>query len=79
MYLLLLVFGAVLGVAGAVLTIAGVSLRDGSVDAGILTPGTVATVGGVLLIGLGLDYELYSGSSKCWRHGRCRGRCRYRI
>ena len=36
MYLLLLVFGAVLGVAGAVLTIAGVSLRDGSVDAGIL-------------------------------------------
>lgn len=45
MYLLLLVFGAVLGVAGAVLTIAGVSLRDGSVDAGILTPGIVATVG----------------------------------
>src|SRR5215469_16228173 len=53
MCLLLLVFGAVLGVAGAVLTIAGVSLRDGSVDAGILTPGIVATVGGVLLIGLG--------------------------
>jgi hypothetical protein len=53
MYLLLLVFGAVLGVAGVVLTIAGVSLRDGSVDAGILTPGIVATVGGVLLIGLG--------------------------
>lgn len=44
MYLLLLVFGAVL------------SLRDGSVDAGILTPGIVVTVGGVLLIGLGLDY-----------------------
>src|SRR6516165_128274 len=43
MCLLLLVFGAVLGVAGAVLTIAGVSLRDGSVDAGILTPGIVAT------------------------------------
>jgi hypothetical protein len=53
MCLLLLVFGAVLGVAGAVLTIAGVSLRDGSVDAGILTPGILATVGGVLLIGLG--------------------------
>src|SRR5262249_17377890 len=53
MYLLLLVFGALLGVAGVVLTIAGVSLRDGSVDAGILTPGIVATVGGVLLIGLG--------------------------
>ena len=41
MYLLLLVFGAVL------------SLRDGSVDAGMLTPGIVVTVGGVLLIGLG--------------------------
>jgi hypothetical protein len=53
MYLLLLVFGAVLGVAGVLLTIAGVSLRDGSIDAGILTPGIVATVGGVLLIGLG--------------------------
>jgi hypothetical protein len=53
MYLLLFIFGAVLGVAGAVLTIAGVSLRDGTVDAGILTPGVVATVGGVLLIGFG--------------------------
>jgi hypothetical protein len=53
MYLFLLVFGTVLGLAGVVLATAGVSLRDGSFDPAILTPGIVATVGGVLLIGLG--------------------------
>jgi hypothetical protein len=54
MYLLLLVFGAVLGAAGVVLALSGVSLRDGTFDAAILTPGIVAAVGGLLLIGLGL-------------------------
>jgi hypothetical protein len=53
MYLLLLVFGAVLAVAGVLLTVTGVSLRDSSFDPAILTPGIVASVGGVLLIGLG--------------------------
>ena len=53
MYLLLLVFGAFLGLAGVVLASAGVSLRDGSFDPAILSPGIIATVGGVLLIGLG--------------------------
>src|SRR6266550_3599132 len=54
MYLLLLVFGTVLGGAGVVKKKTGVSLRDGTFDAAILTPGIVAAVGGLLLIGLGL-------------------------
>jgi hypothetical protein len=53
MYLLLLVFGAVLGAAGVVLAASGMSLRDATFDTSVLTPGIVATVGGVLLIGLG--------------------------
>jgi hypothetical protein len=53
MYLLLLVFGAVLSAAGVVLAASGMSLRDATVDTTVLTPGIVATVGGVLLIGLG--------------------------
>ena len=53
MYLLLLVFGGLLGAAGVVLAGSGVSLRDGTFDAAMLTPGIVAAVGGLLLIGLG--------------------------
>ena len=54
MYLILLVFGAVLTAAGIVLAAAGISLRDHAFDAGIFTPGIVAAVGGLLLFGLGL-------------------------
>jgi hypothetical protein len=53
MYLLLLVFGGLLGAAGVVLAVSGISLRDGTFDAAILTPGIVAAAGGLLLIGLG--------------------------
>jgi hypothetical protein len=53
MYLLLLVFGGLLGAAGVVLGLSGLSLRDGTFDAAILTPGIVAAAGGLLLIGLG--------------------------
>lgn len=53
MYLLLLVFGGLLGAAGVVLAGSGMSLRDGTFDAAILTPGLIAVAGGVLLIGLG--------------------------
>ena len=52
MYLLLLVFGGLLGAAGVVLAGSGMSLRDGTFDAAILTPGIVAAAGGLLLIGL---------------------------
>jgi hypothetical protein len=53
MYLLLLVFGGLLCAAGVVLAGLGMSPRDGTVDAAILTPGIVAAVGGLLLVGLG--------------------------
>jgi len=53
MYLLLLVFGGLLGAAGVVLAGSGMSLRDGTFDPAILTPGIVAAAGGLLLIGLG--------------------------
>jgi hypothetical protein len=53
MYLFLLAFGAVLSVAGVVLTASGLSVRDHSFDATLVTPGFVAIVGGLLLVGLG--------------------------
>lgn len=53
MYLLLLAFGGLLSAAGVVLAGSGTSLRDGTFDASILTPGIVAVAGGFLLIGLG--------------------------
>jgi len=54
MYLLLLVFGAVLTVAGLVLAASGVSIHDRAFDMTIATPGIVAVVGGLALVGLGL-------------------------
>jgi hypothetical protein len=54
MYLLLLVFGAVLTVAGFVLAASGVSIHDRAFDMTIATPGIVAVVGGLALVGLGL-------------------------
>ncbi|HTZ01395.1 MAG TPA: hypothetical protein VMC05_03600 [Xanthobacteraceae bacterium] len=58
MYLLLLVFGGVLTAAGIVLAAFGVSLRDHTFDTSIMTPGVVAAVGGLLLIGLGLTLRV---------------------
>lgn len=54
MYLLLLLFGAVLSAVGVILAASGVSMREGTFDAAILMPGFVATIGGLLLIGLGV-------------------------
>lgn len=53
MYLLLLVFGGLLGGGGVFLAVSGLSLRDGTFDPAILTPGILAASGGALLIGLG--------------------------
>lgn len=50
----LLAFGAVLTVAGIVLAGFGVSIHDHTFDTSVITPGVVAAVGGLLLIGLGL-------------------------
>lgn len=58
MYLLLLVFGGVLAAAGIVLAGFSVSLHEHTFDTSIMTPGVVAAVGGLLLIGLGLALRL---------------------
>jgi hypothetical protein len=54
MYLVLLVFGAVLTAAGILLSASGVSIHDRAFDMTIVAPGIVAAVGGLALIGLGL-------------------------
>jgi hypothetical protein len=58
MYLVLLVFGLVLSVAGVALAASGVSLHDRIFDMTVVTPGIVAAVGGLLLVGLGLALRL---------------------
>ena len=52
MPLVLLVLGVVTTLAGLVLMASGLAVRDGTFDTEVLTPGTIATVGGLLLIGL---------------------------
>jgi hypothetical protein len=54
MYLFLLVFGALLSLAGVILAASGLSIHDHTFDAGLMTAGIVAVVGGLLLVGLGL-------------------------
>ncbi|HEY1982313.1 MAG TPA: hypothetical protein VGH13_19745 [Xanthobacteraceae bacterium] len=54
MYLLLLVFGAILTAAGVLLSASGISIHERGFDTTILTPGIVAVIGGLVLIGLGL-------------------------
>jgi hypothetical protein len=54
MYLVLLVFGGVLTVAGIALAASGLSIHDHIFDMSIVTPGIVASVGGLALIGLGM-------------------------
>ena len=58
MYLLLLAFGLVLSVAGVTLAASGVSFQDRIFDMTVVTPGVVAAVGGLLLVGLGLALRL---------------------
>jgi hypothetical protein len=54
MPVLLLLLGVATTAAGLALVVSGVSLRDGTFDAEVVTPGTIAAVGGLILIGLGL-------------------------
>jgi hypothetical protein len=54
MYAFLLILGAVIAAAGVVLVAAGVPIQGHEFDATIITPGAVAVVGGLILIGLGL-------------------------
>jgi hypothetical protein len=54
MYALLLVFGTIIATAGVALVGSGISVQDHTFDPSVITPGMVAVVGGVLLIGFGL-------------------------
>ncbi|HUD86711.1 MAG TPA: hypothetical protein VMR17_09665 [Xanthobacteraceae bacterium] len=54
MYAFLLILGAVIAAAGVVLVAAGVPIQGHEFDATIITPGAVAVVGGLILVGLGL-------------------------
>jgi hypothetical protein len=54
MYALLLIFGAVIAAAGIALVGSGVSVQEHTFDPTVVTPGVVAIVGGLILIGLGL-------------------------
>jgi hypothetical protein len=76
MYLLLLMFGGLLGAAGVVLAGSGMSLRDGTFDAPILTPGIVAAAGGLLLIGLGAGLRTLQRIDERWLLDRCHLRLR---
>jgi hypothetical protein len=70
MYLLLLGFGVGLSAAG--IPGAGLSIREGSFDSGLFTPGIVAAVGGFLLIGLGLALRTLQRIQRRLRRDRCR-------
>jgi hypothetical protein len=54
MALFLLVLGAAVAAAGFVLAAAGVILPEGTFSAEVVTPGTIAAVGGLMLVGMGL-------------------------
>jgi hypothetical protein len=54
MYALLFLFGALVGAAGIALVGSGVSVQAHTFDPTVITPGVIAIVGGLILIGLGL-------------------------
>ena len=58
MYVFLWVLGAATSVAGIALVASGVSLQDHVFDTATITPGLVAFIGGLVLIGLGLAVKI---------------------
>jgi hypothetical protein len=54
MYVLLLIFGTAIVAAGIALVGSGVSIQDHTFDPTVITPGAVAVVGGLILVGLAL-------------------------
>ena len=54
MYAVLVVFGAVITAAGMAIVAAGAWLQDFPSDTSIVTPGTIAAIGGLVVIALGL-------------------------
>jgi hypothetical protein len=64
MYALLLILGAVVAVAGVLIAAPGLPLQGRDFDASIITPGAVAVVGGLILIGLGLAVRVLTRIEK---------------
>ncbi len=54
MSVFLLLLGAVTAATGLALVASGVTIHDGAFDTEVITPGTIAAVGGLLLVGMGL-------------------------
>lgn len=54
MSVFLLLLGVVTTAAGLALVVSGVTIHDGAFDTDVVTPGTIAAVGGLLLVGMGL-------------------------
>ncbi len=54
MYAFLLVLGSVIAAAGLALVASGISFQEHTFDLGSVTPGTVAIIGGLILIGLAM-------------------------
>jgi hypothetical protein len=60
MYALLVVLGAAIAALGVVIAVSGLPLQGRDFDGSIVTPGAVAVVGGLILIGLGLTVRVLS-------------------
>lgn len=58
MPVVLLLLGLVTFGAGVALAVPGITFRDGTFDTEVVTPGLIAVVGGLLLIGMGLVVRL---------------------
>jgi len=58
MPVVLLLLGFVVFVAGIMLAVPGVTFRDGTLDTEIITPGVIAAIGGLLLVGMGFVIRL---------------------
>jgi hypothetical protein len=54
MSVFLLLLGIVTTAAGMALVASGVTIRNGAFDTDLITPGTIAAIGGLLLVGIGL-------------------------
>ena len=60
MYALLVILGAVIAALGVVIAVPGWPLLGREFDGSIVTPGAVAVVGGLILVGLGLAVRVLS-------------------
>lgn len=60
MYALLVILGAVIAALGVVIAVPGLPLLGREFDGSIVTPGAVAVVGGLILVGLGLAVRVLS-------------------